>query len=140
MGAFVRALKELRGGWLHAEARWINAEVSIRMLEEKQARASDRSPVAREATLLSRFASPTSQAASDGPHGSQMTMLRAELASANAQLQMMGQAIMDEHEIAAALQAKVAARNAEIEQLTAQLHATILQSKGVSEATFARRK
>ena len=38
MSAFVRALKELRGGWLHAEARWINAEVSIRMLEEQARR------------------------------------------------------------------------------------------------------
>ena len=50
------------------------------------------------------------QAAADGTDGSQMVMLRAELASANAQLQMSNQAVSDEREVSAMLQAKVAPR------------------------------
>ena len=93
--AFVHALKELRGGWLHAEARWINAEVSIRMLEE-QARPrpwrprAPLSPLAMGRHLARSSARPASQAAADGAHDPQITRLRAELASSNAQLQMMG--------------------------------------------------
>ena len=51
-----------------------------------------------------------SQAAADGTDGSQTVMLRAELASANAQLQMSNQAVSDEREVTAMLEAKVAPR------------------------------